>query len=52
MFMVEIAGIRVLYTGDYSCEEDRHLQPAKVPDISVDILIVESTYGVQIHEPR
>lgn len=52
MFMVEIAGIRVLYTGDYSCEEDRHLQPAKVPDMSVDILIVESTYGVQIHEPR
>lgn len=52
MFMVEIAGIRVLYTGDYSCEEDRHLQPARVPDISVDILIVESTYGVQVHEPR
>ncbi|CAG9321353.1 unnamed protein product [Blepharisma stoltei] len=52
MFMVEIAGVRVLYTGDYSCEEDRHLQPAKVPDMSVDILIVESTYGVQVHEPR
>ena len=52
MFMVEIAGIRVLYTGDYSCEEDRHLQPAKVPDMNVDILIVESTYGVQVHEPR
>lgn len=52
MFMVEIAGIKVLYTGDYSCEEDRHLQPAKVPGMPVDILIVESTYGVQIHEPR
>lgn len=52
MFMVEIAGIKVLYTGDYSCEEDRHLLPAKVPDMPVDILIVESTYGVQIHEPR
>lgn len=52
MFMVEIAGIKVLYTGDYSCEEDRHLFPARVPDMPVDILIVESTYGVQIHEPR
>ena len=52
MFMVEIAGIKVLYTGDYSCEEDRHLLPARVPDMPVDILIVESTYGVQIHEPR
>ena len=41
-----------LYTGDYSCEEDRHLQPAHVPDIPVDILIVESTYGVQVHKPR
>jgi cleavage and polyadenylation specificity factor subunit 3 len=52
MFMIEIAGIKVLYTGDYSCEEDRHLYPAKAPDVPVDILIVESTYGVQIHEPR
>jgi cleavage and polyadenylation specificity factor subunit 3 len=23
MFMVEIAGVRVLYTGDYSMEDDR-----------------------------
>jgi cleavage and polyadenylation specificity factor subunit 3 len=52
MFMVEIAGIRVLYTGDYSCEDDRHLKPAEVPDIAVDILIVESTYGTKLHEPR
>ena len=28
MFMVDIAGTRVLYTGDYSREEDRHLQAA------------------------
>ena len=52
MFMVELAGIRVLYTGDYSCEEDRHLQKAEIPDMNVDILIVESTYGVQVHQPR
>lgn len=25
MFMIEIAGVRVLYTGDFSREEDRHL---------------------------
>jgi cleavage and polyadenylation specificity factor subunit 3 len=52
MFLVEIAGVSILYTGDYSREEDRHLQPAEIPGQSVDVLIIESTYGVQIHEPR
>ncbi len=52
MFLVEIDGIRVLYTGDYSREEDRHLQPAEVPNVPIDVLIVESTYGVKDHEPR
>lgn len=52
MFLVEIQGIRVLYTGDYSREEDRHLKPAEPPKIDVHFLIVESTYGIHIHEPR
>ncbi|GAA5999893.1 hypothetical protein JCM10207_005959 [Rhodosporidiobolus poonsookiae] len=54
MFLIEIAGARVLYTGDYSTEEDRHLVPAKVPnwERAPDVMICESTYGVQSHEPR
>jgi hypothetical protein len=52
MFMLEIAGVHVLYTGDYSMEDDRHLMAAEVPSISPDVLIVESTYGVQVHSPR
>ncbi|GAA5925667.1 cleavage polyadenylation factor subunit YSH1 [Sporobolomyces koalae] len=54
MFLIEVAGARVLYTGDYSTEEDRHLVPAKVPDWerNPDVMICESTYGVQSHEPR
>lgn len=52
MFMVEIAGIRVLYTGDYSREEDRHLKAAEIPPFRPDVLIIESTYGVQEHENR
>jgi len=52
MFMVEIAGVRILYTGDFSRQEDRHLMAAETPVVKPDILIVESTYGVQIHEPR
>lgn len=52
MFLIEIDGIKILYTGDYSREEDRHLKPAEVPDCEIDVLIVESTYGVQKHETR
>ncbi|KDE09187.1 hypothetical protein MVLG_00509 [Microbotryum lychnidis-dioicae p1A1 Lamole] len=54
MFLIEIAGLRVLYTGDYSTEEDRHLVPAKLPiwEKKPDVMICESTYGVQSHEPR
>lgn len=52
MFMINIGGIRVLYTGDYSQEKDRHLPQAEIPVGKVHVLIVESTYGVQNHEPR
>ncbi|KAG6573603.1 Cleavage and polyadenylation specificity factor subunit 3-I, partial [Cucurbita argyrosperma subsp. sororia] len=52
MFMVDIAGVRVLYTGDYSREEDRHLRAAEMPQFSPDVCIIESTYGVQLHQPR
>ncbi|EGC30185.1 hypothetical protein DICPUDRAFT_158104 [Dictyostelium purpureum] len=52
MFMVEIAGVKILYTGDFSRQEDRHLMGAETPPVKVDVLIIESTYGVQVHEPR
>jgi cleavage and polyadenylation specificity factor subunit 3 len=40
MFMVEIAGIKVLYTGDFSREEDRHLCAAEIPSVRPDVLIM------------
>jgi cleavage and polyadenylation specificity factor subunit 3 len=52
MFFVEIAGVKILYTGDYSRTPDRHLMGAETPLVSPDILIVESTYGIQVHETR
>lgn len=52
MFQVEIAGLRVLFTGDYSRELDRHLNSAEIPPLPSDILIVESTFGTATHEPR
>jgi len=52
MFLIDIAGLKILYTGDYSREEDRHLVKAEVPPVRPDVLIVESTYGVQSLECR
>ena len=52
MFLIEIAGIKILYTGDYSRESDRHLEPAEVPNKEINVLIVESTYGIHQHEDR
>lgn len=37
MFQVEIAGMKALYTGDYSRLPDRHLSAADIPDNPPDI---------------
>jgi cleavage and polyadenylation specificity factor subunit 3 len=52
MYLIDIAGLKVLYTGDYSREEDRHLVQAELPPVRPDVLITESTYGTQSHEGR
>ena len=53
MFHIELGGRTILYTGDYSMEEDRHLMAAEIPHtLDPDVLIVESTYGVQVHASR
>lgn len=53
MFVISIAGLNILFTGDYSREEDRHLIPAEVPrGIKIDVLIAESTFGISSNPPR
>ena len=53
MYIIEIGGCKVLFTGDYSREEDRHLIPAEVPkNVKIDVLITESTFGISSSEPR
>ncbi|KAL7270511.1 endoribonuclease ysh1 [Rhizina undulata] len=52
MFFIEIAGLKILFTGDYSREDDRHLVSAEVPPTKPDVLICESTYGTATHMPR
>ncbi|ESL08042.1 cleavage and polyadenylation specificity factor subunit [Trypanosoma rangeli SC58] len=52
LFMVDIAGMKALYTGDFSRVPDRHLLGAEVPTYSPDILIAESTNGIRELESR
>mmetsp|Transcript_46369 Transcript_46369/g.112419 ORF Transcript_46369/g.112419 Transcript_46369/m.112419 type:complete len:730 (+) Transcript_46369:22-2211(+) len=52
MFWMDIGGRTVLYTGDYSMEDDRHLMAAEFPEKKPDVLICESTYGVQVHASK
>ncbi|KAK3988178.1 beta-lactamase-like protein [Cladorrhinum sp. PSN332] len=53
MFLIQIADLNILFTGDYSREQDRHLVSAEIPkDIKIDVLITESTYGIATHIPR
>lgn len=53
MYLIEIAGLNILFTGDYSREVDKHLIPAQVPrNVKVDCLITESTFGISTHTPR
>ena len=52
MFFVEIMGVKIMYTGDYSRYPDRHLLGAETPAQSPDVLILESTYGIQVHESQ
>jgi cleavage and polyadenylation specificity factor subunit 3 len=53
MFLIEIAGLKIFFTGDYSRENDRHLVSAEVPKgVKIDVLITESTYGIASHIPR
>ncbi|KAI5149999.1 cleavage and polyadenylation specificity factor subunit 3 [Enteropsectra breve] len=52
MFLIEVENSKILYTGDFSREEDRHLKGAESPGCALHALITESTYGVQCHLPR
>lgn len=59
MFLISIAGLNILFTGDYSREPDRHLISASVPTPAqiggtgrIDLLITESTFGISSAPPR
>jgi cleavage and polyadenylation specificity factor subunit 3 len=54
MFLINIAGLNIFFTGDYSREPDRHLVAAARPQNvgKIDLLITESTFGISNSPPR
>ncbi|KIV97382.1 hypothetical protein PV10_01138 [Exophiala mesophila] len=56
MFLINIAGLNIFFTADYSREQDRHLIAAEVPNPEtvgkIDVLITESTFGISNAPPR
>lgn len=45
MIKLELAGISILYTGDFSMRNTRTLQMADLNLGKIDVLVIESTYG-------
>lgn len=39
-FSLRVSRLQLLYTGDFSRQEDRHLMAAEIPSVKPDILII------------
>lgn len=53
MFLINLNNYQILYTGDYSMEQDKTLRRAEIPENEhIDVLITEGTYGTLSHVDR
>ena len=52
MFLFEYNGYRILYTGDYNSNADRHLGAAIVDKMHPDVLITETTYATTVRDSK
>lgn len=52
MLLIEYRGIKVLYTGDFNSNSDRHLGAAVIDKVHPDILITETTYATTIRDSK
>ena len=52
LYLHNVYDAKVLYTGDFSREEDRHLMAAEIPSVIPDVMIMEATFGTHNHEKR
>lgn len=47
-FFDVVVVFQILYTGDFSRQEDRHLMAAEIPSISPDVLIIVSYQSLKL----
>ena len=52
MFLIDVDGYTVAYTGDYNTISDRHLAGAYMPKIYPDVLMTETTYGDKVRDTK
>ena len=52
MFLIDINGNRITYTGDCNTIIDRHLSGAYMPKIFPDVLMTETTYGDKVRQTK
>lgn len=52
MFLIDVDGYTVAYTGDYNTISDRHLAGAYMPKLYPNVLITETTYGDKVRDTK
>ncbi len=52
MYLIDVDGYTVVYTGDYNTLTDRHLSGAYIPKIFPDVFITETTYGDTVRDTK
>ena len=52
MFLVEYKEVKILYTGDFNSNADRHLGAAYIDKIEPDIIITETTYCTIVRDSK
>lgn len=52
MFLIEYNGLKVVYTGDFNSNADRHLGAAWIDKCRPNVLITESTYATTVRDSK
>jgi len=52
MFLIEYRGLKVVYTGDFNSNADRHLGAAWIEKVRPDAIITETTYADAIRDSK
>ena len=52
MFLIEYKGTKVVYTGDFNSNADRHLGAAWIDKCRPDVLITETTYADTLRDSK